>query len=126
MFALIGSFANAKVATLKCLGETSKLTLSDDGKMDPIEGQFKYNKEKGQYGSLMMLGCKVVTLDDNWDFLDCTETTYSVFGPLYQIPKDAFKNGAAKGLNVNAISRAEDTGAVSSVEEFKDCTITVK
>lgn len=126
IMALVGSVANAKVATLKCSDETSKLTLSNDGGFDPIEGKFQYNKEKGQYGSLMMLGCKIVAFDDNWDFLDCSETTYSVFGPLYQVPKDVFSNGAAKNLNVNAINRAEDTGAVSSVTEFKDCTVTVK
>ena len=120
--ALIGSVASA--ATLKCSDEISKLSLSTEGSIDPIEGEYKYNKtEKDGYGSLMVLGCKVVALDDIWDLLDCTETTYSVYGPLYQIPKDTFKNGKAQGFKIKALSRDENDGAVYNVSSYENCSI---
>lgn len=122
IMALLGSVSSA--ATLKCLDEDSKLTLSTEGSLDPIEGEYKYNKSKDDgYGSLMVLGCKVVTLDDIWDLLDCTETTYSVYGPLYQIPKDTFKNGQAQGLTVKALSRDENDGSVYNVSSFENCSV---
>ena len=122
LMALLGSVASA--ATLKCADEDSKLTLSTEGSLDPIEGEYKYNKSKNDgYGSLMVLGCKVVALDDIWDLLDCTETTYSVYGPLYQIPKDTFKNGKAQGLKVKALSRDENDGSVYNVSSFENCSV---
>jgi hypothetical protein len=112
--------------TLNCADETSQLNLATGGGFDPIEGEYRYNKSlEGEYGSLMVLGCKAMPLDEVWDYVDCTETTYGVIGPALQVPKGTFSTPSDDPFDVVYLSRDESDGSIYSTSRFTKCTATV-
>lgn len=109
---------------LVCTDATSRLVLKTPGVYDKIEGDYHYNKTpEGEYGSLAVLGCKSLPLDDNWDLLDCTETTYSVHYSLYQVPKDVFKRTDKNPFTVTELSRDEVHGDIIGSSTFEKCLV---
>lgn len=120
-----GSFAFASnPVKLVCENKDSKLSLELTKSIYDVEGTFEYNKNRsGEYGSVMVLGCKIQSYDDNWDLLSCDETSYSVFGPAYQIPKDSFSLSKGKTFSIVELSRDESNGQILSSNTFSNCAV---
>jgi hypothetical protein len=114
----------AEFKKLVCTDDTSKLTLEKSTFIDEFEGAYEYNKNhKGEYGSIMMLACNTVSLDESWDLLDCMETTYGITGPAYQVPKNLFAAPPQSDFTIIALSRDENDGAIDSSERFEKCSL---
>ena len=121
---LVGSAAFADGKTLVCDELDSKLTLSTNKSSWEIEGEILYNKGKdGEYGSVMVLGCKSQALDDEWDMILCDETTYSVYGPALQVPKNVFSTKQKTPFEITYLSRDENDAKIYNSETFKNCTV---
>ncbi len=71
----------------------------------------------------MVLGCKIQSHDDNWDLLACDETSYSIFGPAYQIPKNSFSLPKGKSFSIVELYRDENNGQILSSTILSNCVI---
>lgn len=125
VLALAGSMSWAGTArSLVCKNADSELVLEKSGAVDEFTGKFHYNKNKdGQYGSVEILGCNTIPLDEAWVLLDCTEDSYSVMAQAFQVPKDMFSLPPGDVFSITSLSRDENTGQINGSEQFDHCSI---